>query len=169
MLFRSGVSVGGLGISESSYIAAISTIDHSKVTEYTSYSIVGLEIDQRDLVLCVLKKGSTESGALLEDVKQITIGKYTGTNKIASVPYLTALPENKFAVLWQEFNLEHERGDLVLLTVDDKGNAIAAEKRFPKYVLSECRPLLDSSGNLVWYADDLDIDSGKYLRTFYTV
>lgn len=56
-----GVTVGGFECSDNNYLAAINTIDHSKVSEYTSYEMKGLDKDERNVVLLVSGKNNTDT------------------------------------------------------------------------------------------------------------
>jgi hypothetical protein len=108
-----GVSVGGFEASDTSYIAAISTVHSDGTTDSSSSGPA-----KRNVVLCVLPKdGSRDS-----DVKQITLGQYAGTDQYASTPYLVKMSGDRFAVLWQEFSTEYSlRGDMVCALVNGGG------------------------------------------------
>ncbi|MNC10211.1 hypothetical protein D3C75_578500 [compost metagenome] len=153
-----GVSVGGFEMSSDSYIVAINSIDHSLVREYTSFEMVGLETDQRDIILGVLPKNSLSSTS----VNQITLAKYVGTGLIASIPKLVKITDDKMMVLWQEFDKEDHRGDLKYVFVDGAGKAAGAIQTIKHFVLSEGNPIV-SGGKIVWYTDNKDS------RLFYTI
>lgn len=77
-----GVSIGGFEMSSKNYIVAMNTIDHSLVKEYTSFHMIGLDHDQRDIIVCTRARLGTEHG----NTRHIIIEKYVGSNKNASVP-----------------------------------------------------------------------------------
>ncbi|GGH10249.1 hypothetical protein [Paenibacillus segetis] len=149
-----GVSIGGFEMSAANYIVAMNTIDHSLVKEYTSYEMVGLEKDQRDIILSVLPKTSTTAN-------HITLAKYVGTNLIASIPKLVKISDNKMMVLWQEFDKDDHPGDLKYVLIDGNGKAIG-DIQTKDFVLSECNPII-SGDKIVWYTN-----SNGY-RLFYSI
>lgn len=147
-----GVSVGGFEASDTSYIAAFTTVDQSKISQYTPeqkmYGRVGNE--QSDVMLCVLPKNSASAS----DVKQITLGKYIGTDKTATAPYLVKLGGDKFAVLWQEYAADDSSiGDMVCELVNGEGEPIGAARHFQKVGLPSFQPALDPAGNITWLSD----------------
>jgi hypothetical protein len=121
-----GVSVGGFEMSEKNYLTAISTIDHSKVTEYTDFSLVGLDDDRRDIVVCILPR-DFEDGA---EAKQITIGRYIGTKLYASTPKLIANGNDTFIVLWQEFSHNGDHGAVIAQIIDGYGKTVGDRRRY---------------------------------------
>lgn len=149
-----GVSIGGFEMSAANYIVAMNTIDHSLVKEYTSYEMVGLEKDQRDIILNVLPKTSTA-------VNHITLAKYVGTNLIASIPKLVKISDNKMMVLWQEFDKDNHPGDLKYVLIDGNGKAIG-DIQTKDFVLSECNPII-SGNKIIWYTNS----NGN--RLFYSI
>ncbi|MEK5234840.1 hypothetical protein NST99_03890 [Paenibacillus sp. FSL L8-0470] len=153
-----GVSVGGFEMSAGNYIVAMNSIDHSLVKDYTSYEMVGLEKDQRDIMLNVLPKNSLASAS----VNHITLAKYVGTDRIASIPKLVKIADDKFMVLWQEFDKDNHPGDLKYVFIDGSGQAAGAIQTIKHFVLSECNPVV-SGGNIVWYTNS----NGS--RLFYTI
>ena len=123
---QTGVAVGGLVMSNSSYLTAIATIDHNRVTEYTDYEMIGLGTDQRDIIVCAVPKDYAD-GAIAE---QIIVGKYIGTANIASTPRLISNGDNSFTVLWQEFSLDYIPGSYVALVIDSSGRPIRESRRY---------------------------------------
>lgn len=150
-----GVSIGGFEMSSNNYIVAMNTIDHSKVREYTSFEMVGLETDQRDIILSVLPKNSTT-------VKHITLGKYVGSDLIASIPTLVKITDNKMIVLWQEFDKDNHVGDLKYVLIDGNGNATGDIQTIEHFALSECKPII-SGDNIIWYTNSNEN------RMFYSI
>jgi len=62
----------------------MNTIDHSLVTEYTSYDMIGLERDIRDIIITTVPKNSLTGSP----TRQITLKEYIGKDRNASVPQL---------------------------------------------------------------------------------
>lgn len=154
-----GVSLGGFETSSTHYITAYNKADHSKVQSYTNFEMVGLDKDVRDIMLAVVPRTSLNSG----EVNNITIAKYTsGTDHIGSTPKLVKIDENRFIVLWQEFDRENTPLDVKYVEVNGKGNPVGEINSIPGFVLSECDPIIIDD-KLVWFADK----KGK--RIFYTI
>lgn len=153
-----GVSIGGFEISTANYIVAMNTIDHSLVREFTSFDMVGLETDQRDIILSILPKTNVTS----DSVKHITLAKYIGTNLIASIPKLVKVTDDKMIVLWQEFDKNNHPGDLKYVLIDGDGNATGNINTIKNFALSESNPILVGD-KIVWYTDN------NGYRMFYSI
>ncbi len=143
-------------MSSANYIVAMNTIDHSLVKEYTSYEMVGLEKDQRDIVLSVLPKANLSSTS----VNHITLAKYVGTNQVASIPKLVKITDDKLMVLWQEF--DKEPGDLKYVLINGEGTATGGIQTIKNFALSECSPII-SGNKIVWYTNN------NGYRVFYSI
>jgi len=152
-----GVSVGGFEMSSTSYIVAMNTVDHSLVQEYTDTEMVGLPMDQRDIILSVVPRNNLSPQA----VTQRTIAKYAGTDNIASIPHLVKVSDNRFLVMWQEYD-SYGRSSLKYVTVDQDGVPIGSIRSLDHFWLSECKPIV-ADGKVIWYANFLQS------RIFYTI
>ncbi|GAA0133208.1 hypothetical protein YSY43_00480 [Paenibacillus sp. YSY-4.3] len=154
-----GVSLGGLEISSTHYITAYNKVDHSKVQSYTNFDMVGLDKDVRDIMLAVVPRSNLSGSA----VSNITIAKYaSGTDHIGSIPKLVKINDDRFMVLWQEFDYEHTPLGVKYVEINGSGNAVGEINSIPKFVLSECDPII-MNDQMVWFADK----KGK--RIFYTI
>lgn len=153
-----GVSIGGFEISSENYLVAINSIDHSLVSEYTSFEMIGLEIDQRDIIICASAKNTTRDS----DVKQVTLAKYVGSDKLASIPQLVKITEEKLMVLWQEYDKKGSIGDLKYVFIDQKGNATSEIKAMKYYKLSTSKPII-MDNVVTWYINE----NGN--RVFYSI
>ena len=148
-----GVTVGGFEISDTSYLAAINTIEHSKATGYTSFGIMGLDIDERDVVLCVAGKTNPEN------CKQIKLTEYVYNGKLASTPYLVKMDNDRFMVLWEEFEYsgDYDKNDngVKYVIVDGNGSTVTEVQSLANVKLSEdCQPIY-VNGKVVWYINSL--------------
>ncbi|MGX1829719.1 hypothetical protein ACWIE6_15825 [Paenibacillus taichungensis] len=153
-----GVSLGGFEMSNDYYMVAMNSIDHTYVTDYTSYEMVGLPRDQRDIILSLMPKSNFNSTA----AKQITLSKYVGSDHIASIPKLIKRSDNSMIVLWQEFDMNNHLQDVKYVEIDGQGNPLGEIQSLPHYVLSETDPIVVDN-RIIWYTN---VD-GK--RTFYTI
>lgn len=148
-----GVSVGGLAVSDTAYLVAMNSVDHSRVLEYTTLHVVGLPADQRDIILCVVPKNGSA-----DQVRQVTLASYTDSSFITMVPSLLPISGDKFMVLWEEFSLEESDwgwqdktpgGDVCFVYVDAQGQALGHIERLKNYRLSACPPILYNN-TVVW-------------------
>ncbi|CDX04942.1 Dockerin type I repeat protein [Desulfitobacterium hafniense] len=148
-----GVSVGGLAVSDTAYLVAMNSVDHSQVLEYTNYDLVGLPADQRDIILCVVPKNGSAG-----QIRQVTLASYTDSSFITTVPSLLPISGNKFMVLWEEFSLKEsswswgdktQGGDVCYVYVDAQGQALGPIERLKNYRLSACQPILYNN-TVVW-------------------
>lgn len=161
-----GVSIGGFEISTSSYLVAYNTIDHSKATRYTSFGIEGIEVDQRDVMIALVPKSDLTNG----DIKQVTLGKYTGTNLMASIPQLVKISDTKFMVLWQEYvgtstdiyNRTNRNGTLKYVYIDGEGNQLGDVQSEKYFMQSTIQPIV-LENKVIWYTND------NNKRTFYSI
>ncbi|NGZ73942.1 hypothetical protein [Saccharibacillus alkalitolerans] len=152
-----GVSIGGFEVTPSGYLTAWNSVDHSKVKSYTSYEMAGLELDQRDIMLSVLPKGNMTESA----VRQIKLAAYSGQSRLASVPKLVKLSEDRYMVLWQEYDLEGRPGDLKFVRVDGQGQTAGPIRSLPYYRLGETQPVL-AGDRVIWSVDQ---EAGRVLYT----
>lgn len=151
-----GVTVGGFEVSEDNYIVAMNSVDHSKVTNYTSFEMTGLEQDERDIVLLVSDKGNSEN------VKQVVLTNYVGQNKLGSTPYLVKLDNDRFAVLWQEFEYlsgntypNYKNNGVKYVEINGSGEQLSEMMTVEDIKLSsDCQPVY-MDGEIVWYIDSL--------------
>lgn len=144
-----GVTVGGLEVSGSHYLVAVNTIDHSKVTAYDSFEMAGLDRDERDVVLLACQKSG-------RSVSRVELTDYVDRGLLGSTPYLVKLPEDRFAVLWEEFaytgQSTEDRG-VRYVVVDGAGRPQTEVQSLPGARLSaDCQPVY-SGGEIMWYVN----------------
>lgn len=164
-----GVSIGGFEMSSDKYIVAMNTIDHSLVSQYTSYEMVGLDIDQRDIILRTVPRNNLNSKP-----EQITLGKYVGTNKIASIPQMVKLSDDNLIVLWQEYILNKDTstkspGDLKYVFIDKNGKPKGDISTVSNFRLSDCKPIIFDN-KIIWYTNSVEYgEKDEFNRTFYSI
>ena len=156
-----GVTIGGFETGTDNYLIAINTIDHSKVTNYTSYQMVGLDVDERDVVVLVGEKiGSTST-----TVKEVYLTDYVDNGKIGSTPYLVKLSDNKFLVMWEEFEYSGyytKSNGLKYVFIDGNGKLLSEVESDANVNLArDCQPVLVGT-DVLWYVND-----GSGTRTVY--
>ncbi|MNP68798.1 hypothetical protein D3C76_1648070 [compost metagenome] len=95
-------------------------------------------------------------------VKQITLATYVGSGQIASIPKLVKITDDKLMVTWQEFDLEHNRGSLKYVYINQDGNSIGDIKTVEHFMLSDCQPVIVDK-KAVWYTNN------NGMRMFYTI
>ena len=153
-----GVSIGGFEESITNYIVAMNSIKHSLVKEYTSYDMIGLEKDQRDIIISTVSKNNLSNNA----VKNITLKKYIETDKNASIPQLVKISDDKFIVMWQEYNNFDREGDLSYVIINGQGSPISKIETIKHFKLSKTQPIFIDN-KITWYVNN------KGIRTFYTI
>lgn len=145
-----GVTVGGFEASENNYIAAINTIDHSKATEYGSFSITGIDKDERDIVLLISAKSNTDEA----NVRKVYLTDYSGKNKLGSTPYLVKMRDGIFAVLWEEYTYSGNSASFSSVkyaVVDENGSLLCDIGALTDSRLSaDCNPVF-SADRIIWY------------------
>lgn len=145
-----GVTVGGFELSDNNYIVAINSIDHSKVTSFTSFDMNGLDVDERDVVLLILSRNNEES----VDVNHIYLTDYVDNGKLASTPYLVKIPGNNFVVMWEEYLANGTFNGLKYVYIDENGNMLSDVQNESTMRLSQdCQPQY-IDGKIIWFADD---------------
>lgn len=153
-----GVSIGGFEASSTNYMVAMNTVDHSKVKEYTSYGMLGLDKEQRNIIIATIPKDITN----IDVVKHITLKQYTGTDKNGSIPKLVKISDDKLMVIWQEYDSNDLLGDLNYVFIDGKGNPIGDTYALKDFKLSESQPIL-VNGEVIWHVNE------KGSRSFYSI
>ena len=185
-----GVMVGGFEYSDNNYLVAMNKTDHSKVTEYTSYEMKGLDYDERDIVLLVSGKNNTDTSK----VKQVRLTNYIGKQQFGSKPYLVKLSDNRFLVLWEELEYitptKRDGNKVTYVTTHGSSSFMETSDYGPTKCISkgvkygqvngngeiisdirtkndiklsgDCHPILIDN-NLTWYIDE----NGE--RKFYTL
>ena len=153
-----GVSVGGFEASQTNYLIAMNTIDHSLVSEYTSFEMVGLGKEQRDIMIATVPKDSLSNSP----AKHIKLYQYIGKEESGSVPKLVKINENKFMVIWQEFNDMGYKTDVKYVYIDGYGNPIGDIQILKNAQLSRVQPIVVDR-QVTWYSDD------RGVRTFWTI
>lgn len=164
-----GVTVGGLEVSDTSYLVPINTIDHSKVSTYTSFNMVGLDLDERDIVLLIKNKNDKSS------VRQLMLTNYVNQKMSGSTPQIVKLNNNRFVVLWQEFladaNHDWKTGETIkYILVDGNGNPLSDIQSAIGNLSGDCQPICIGN-DLVWYINYHDgynmEDAKNFYRSFY--
>lgn len=158
-----GVTVGGFEVTESSYIAAINAIDPKKARSYNSYTIEGLDRDERNVILLVTGKNNIYTS----NVKQIVLTDYIGKGKLGSMPYLVKLTEDRLAVLWEEYSYTEDGSTvdngLRYCFLDGSGNRLGEVQSAPDKQLSiDCQPQCVGD-KILWFTDRSGI------RSFYSI
>lgn len=132
-----GVSVGGLELSEGQCLIAGNSVDQTK--QATSGA--------RNVFLTVTKKSLTST-------RTIWLTNYASNSSItARTPHIVKLNEEQFLILWEEYNSTTKAVSLKMVTVDGEGN-LASEIVDTKLRLSDCKPIMTSDGLVKWYVTE---------------
>ena len=113
----------------------------------------GLGRDERDVALLAASKGGSST-------RQIRLTDYIGNGKLASTPYLVKVDENRFLMLWEEFDYQGDstaaidRG-VCYVEMDASGEVLGKTQSLPSASLSnDCRPIL-IDGGVTWYSNTM--------------
>ena len=151
-----GAMIGGLEVSESGYLAPLSTIDHSLATGYSNVNVEGVDRENRDIYLLWTNK---ETG----EMKHACLARYTGVGLTGSVPYIVKLAGDNFMVLWQRFTDSSEESNTVCYAfIDRNGNQIGETKEVTALLSEDCKPV-EVDGRVIWYVNTADS------RKFYSL
>jgi hypothetical protein len=165
-----GIGVGGFEISDESYIVAINSVDHTKITSYGDFAMTGEDVSERDIYVLMTSKNAGSS------TKKIKLTNYSGNHKTASLPYLVKVDKDVFAVLWEEYpcmdeEVLNEQKSLRYVYINSKGEMISPISTLNDMSLSfNCDPIV-VDGHIVWYVDIRDAwyVTEKDKRIFYDV
>ena len=148
-------TLGGLEVSDTSYIIAGSSSDQSN-GDYTP----------PDIIICTVNKksGKMSTKWLTKDRKKDS----EGINEVGT-PFLVKVDQDKFVVMWDR----HYEKNIYYAIIDGNGNKIGDIKKV-KGQLSDCHPFV-SKGKIVWYTYDgyrtdfykLDPSTGKIINKHY--
>lgn len=175
-----GICLGGFEISSSSYLVAMNSIDLSRRDEVRSDDNGGQ--GERNIVLLVCGKNELPAGDTsntfdlsailsgnpqpetakeLKEADQVVLTDYIGHNKMGSIPYLVKISEDRFLVLWEEF--EHTLGayDQTISVsrgvhgtiVDGQGQIVSQVPTLENAHLStDCQPIV-FNGQVIWWVN----------------
>ena len=131
-----GVCVGGLAASSTSYLVAGNTINHETAASYYA---------QRNVFLSVTSKSNfTKSGTQIRYLTNFTDDDHVELSNV----YLVKINDQKFAVLWNQTD-DQDIKTLHWTFVD--GNGQLQGSVYSGYgSLSDCPPIL-SNNRLIWY------------------
>ncbi len=160
---QTGVFVGGFEISEENYIVAFNTVNHELVTDYDSFNIYGEKVNQRDIMLAIIPRNDLSE----DSIQCIKLSNYEGTENSANPPHLVKINDNKFAVLWEEYNYVSDiskggKNIVKYMIVNGDGETMSEIQTAEDMQLSNCQPIY-SEGNIIWITDE------KMKRTLYTL
>ena len=140
------------------------TIDGNIGYNYTGYSLTGLELSEEYYLVAGLGVENLD-----DDQKNIFIsgsqkaapsGNRTwitnyanGADVDVTTPKLVKITKNQFLLMWEEKASESRsyKTKMVLLNAD---GSRTSEVYSASFALSECQPICDTDGNVVWYVTD---------------
>ena len=132
-----GVSVGGLELSEGQCLIVGNSVDQTK--QATSGA--------RNVFLTVTKKSLTST-------RTTWLTDYDSNSSItARTPHIVKLNEEQFLILWEEYNSTTKAVSLKMVTIDGEGNLVSKIVD-TKLRLSDCKPIMTSDGLVKWYVTE---------------
>ena len=134
-----GVTLGGLELSDKYVLLAGNTVDQSDAAAY-DYD------GQRNIFISVTDKA-------LNNTVYRYLTSYKGTEGIRPMtPQLIKADNDRFYVLWQEINDGDGTAATYLAQLDGSGNTVAGPTALQgTWQLSDCQPIYGSDGIITWY------------------
>ena len=138
-----GAALGGLEISNSSYIIVGNSIDqnHFRSDIYEEYDNTAYG---RNIFISVLDKSTGQTS-----IKWLTTDANAAKETGYYNPYLVKVNDNSFVVLW---NAADKESTLYYAFIDGKGNIQGSVKTAPAF-LTDCQPIL-SGDRIVWFGNE---------------
>lgn len=131
-----GVSVGGVEISNDKVVIAINSEDQSDTNAFKS--------DVRNVYVVTASTAAESSKATL-------ITDYPTSGKVTALtPQMVKLSENRFLLMWEEYNRDTGTFVTCITTVDQNGSLCTDIFR-TSLRLSDCKPILCKDGLVRWY------------------
>ena len=143
-----GVSVGGMALSEDNCLIVGNSVDQSDEKNHSYYG-------QRNVFLTVTDKK-------LENTKLVWLTDYKDSEITVRTPQIVNLGNDHFLVMWEEYSDTTNSAVVKTASVDGDGK-IVSTKKYSHARLSDCQPIYTSEGMVEWYVTD-----GTSL-TFYSV
>lgn len=156
-----GVSIGGFDKSSSSYLVAYNTINHDAAIEYDDFSITGVNNQEREIKIAAVPRQDIKNG----DIELTSIMSYIGKDhQSASIPKLVKINDERFMLLWQEFDssANYTSSSLKYVYLDHKGKRIGEIHTLKYFKLSFVQPIVYQD-KVVWFTNE-----NKH-KTFYTI
>lgn len=157
---QTGLTVGGFAISDHNYITAINSIDYQPKYHFSNSAIVGLTKEERDIVVLVTSKESSNT-------TQVALTDYSGTNTLGSTPKLVDLNNNTFMVMWMEFtdcqyiiNPDNSittiatDSNLQYVTINEYGTKLSDVQTFEDGKLSQFVQPIATDDKVIWVAGE---------------
>jgi len=147
-----GISLGGLERSQTSYLIAGNSIDQVEETFLTA--------QQRNIFVTTTSRTSLNK----ENTEVHWFTDYKeGDNVKISTPQITKMNDNLFVVMWREGTYrEHVQGTLAYVLIDGNGNKLGEVKKVGAEI-TDCKPVVKDK-KAVWYSSSSH--EGVY---FYTI
>jgi hypothetical protein len=130
-----GASVGGFELSTDNCLIAANVVDYTK-----NASSSGV----RNICISVTDKNFNSS-------KTVWFTKYKkGSKVVVRTPQLVKISDERFLLMWEEYNSSTNKTATAMVTVD--GSGVATSDVVRKNVrLSDCQPIYCKDGNVKWY------------------
>ncbi len=155
---HTGLTIGGFEIANSSYLTAINSIDYDPRYQFTDLGITGLEKEERNIILYITKKDSYITTS-------VNFTSYADTNKLGGTPKLIPISNNKFMLMWIEFDectyeknidggieISANKSSLKYVLINDYGSQLTDIQTFPEGNLSQFVQPICIDNEVVWIA-----------------
>ena len=134
-----GVTLGGLELSEKNILLVGNTVDQSDADSYDAGG-------QRNIFVSV-------SGKSLGGTSYRFLTDYSGSEGIRPLtPELIKADDNKFFVLWQELDTESGSTACYIAQLNGNGDTVAGPAALQgNWLLSDCQPVYGNDGMITWF------------------
>ena len=139
-----GVSIGGLELSTDNCLIVGNSVDQSDPDTYDAYG-------QRNIFLTV-----TDKNLIHTEIQWLT--DYTEEDGIMPrTPQMVKLSDNRFLILWEEYQTDTKEATTQLVLVDGSGTLLS-DVVSTHLRLSDCQPIYTSAGKVTWYVTNGAMD-----------
>lgn len=137
-----GVSVGGFELSPERCVIVGNSVDQSSAEAYSNSN-------KRNIFVTITDKE-------LQNSNVIWLTKYSESDTINPyTPQIVKFGDSQYLIMWEEYNDDYTYSSTKIVTIDDDGN-LTSEIMDTTLRLSDCKPILNSSGLINWYVTDGD-------------
>ncbi|MEG0383709.1 MAG: hypothetical protein RR642_03040 [Solibacillus sp.] len=142
-----GVSIGGFEQSNDHLLVAFNSINQNNNYGYTSFDLVGGDVNKRNIYVYAVEKGFTKEQG---DIIKTEIANYEKSNLYTTTPTLVKVNNDKFVVLWQEYSENSNAEDFKFVYLNGKGEMTSAVQTLPDFELSKVQPIVINN-KLIWF------------------
>ena len=151
-------------LQDPSLYGSLFTIDGNTGYNYTGYSLTGLELSEEYYLVAGLgveKLNDDQKNIFISASRKVAPSKNrtwitnyaNGADVDVTTPKLVKITKNQFLLMWEEkaSGKQNYTTKMMLLNADGSRTSDVYSSQL---ALSECQPICDTDGNVVWYVTD---------------